>query len=307
MPIVAIVHPRRAKHPAWVELQKILVDQGQELEIHLSEWSGHSRELACQHCPKEGTVIAVGGDGTFHEVVNGWMEQPERGEPNFVLVPMGTGNDFARDQGLRANPMELAAAVLRPEVKTIDLAKLSYLGEEGPATCYSLAAATVGFSAEVVRYFQTLPRFLPGTVQYLFATVVSLFRWSNGRASIWIDDEVHESSRFFNLNVANTRYYGGGMYASPRAVADSGQLETVLMELTRWEVIKASPRNYNGNFEGVNGVTQQSATSIKVESPLALPVQADGEFLGVTPLEITVCPKVMRLALPGLETGWASA
>lgn len=300
MPIVAFVHPRRVKHPAWIELQKILLDNGQELETHVSEWSGHSRELACKNCPQEGTVIAVGGDGTFHEVVNGWMEQLERGQPNFVLVPLGTGNDFARDQGLRADPMDLAAAVLCPEIKLIDLAKVSYLGEEGPASCYSLAAVTVGFSAEVVRYFQTLPRFLPGTAQYLFATVMSLFRWSNGRASIHIDDVTHESSRFFNLNVANSRYYGGGMFASPRAVVDSGQLETVLMELTKWEVVKASPRNYNGNFDGLRGVTQQGAGTIRVESPLSIPVQADGEFLGVTPVEITVCPQVMRLALPGL-------
>lgn len=301
MTMIAIAHPRNRKQPVWVELQKILADNGVELSVYYSEWSGHSSELAEQHCPKEGTVLSVGGDGTFNEVLNGWMNQADRGSPHFVLVPLGTGNDFARDQGLKLDAMELAAAVLRPTLKTVDLAKVSFQTEEGERQRYFLVAATLGFSAEVVRLFQSMPRVLPGTAQYLLAMLVSLWRWHNVSASIETDQGTWESQNLFNFNIANARFYGGGMYASPRAQVDSGRLETVLMELGRFGVLKALPRNYNGKFEDVPGVRQQSATSIRVSSPAPIPVQADGEYLGTTPIEVEIVPQVMNLALPGRQ------
>lgn len=294
--MVAIAHPRNRKQALWVELQKILADNNVELEVHYSEWSGHSRELAKLHCPKEGTVLAVGGDGTFNEVVNGWMEQEDRGEPNFVLVPLGTGNDFARGEGIKGDAMELAAAALRPQVKKVDLAKMTYSTAVGPASRYFLVGATLGFSGEVVRFFQTLPRLLPGSAQYLFSVIVSLFCWRNGTATIETEHGVRESTQFFNMNIANGRHYGGGMVSSPRAKVDSGQLETVLMEMNKLQVVKALPRNYTGKFDNVRGVHQLGAKTVKVSSPRPLPVQADGEYLGTTPLEVNVLPQVMRLA-----------
>lgn len=293
---MAIAHPRNRRQKLWLELQSRL-QQKAELEVHYSEYSGHSRELARDHAPAEGVVLSVGGDGTFNEILNGWMDQPERGQPNFVLVPLGTGNDFARDRGIEKDPSKLEKAVFEPTVTPTDLGSLCFRSAEGGRRCrYFVVGATIGFSAEVTRYFQTLPRVFPGTVQYLFSLLVSLIRWRNTQAQILSDSIDLESLDFFNLNLANSRYYGGGMYSSPLARPDDGRLEMVLMELGKFDVIKALPQNYNGKFHEVQGLLQHPIRRLSLESPRDLPVQADGEYLGTTPIEVEVVPQAFRLA-----------
>ena len=297
MPIIAIAHPRIRKHPVWVELQELLAPRV-DLEVHYSEWHGHSSELARGLAPKEGVVIAVGGDGTFNEVLNGWMEQEQRGRPNFVLVPLGTGNDFARDQGLPSDPSSLAEMILQPAVKTFDLGRLTCWSHGETCRRYFALGATVGFSAEVTRFFQTLPRVLPGTAQYFFSLLVSLFRWRNAAAEITLDREIHKIESLFNLNVANTKFYGGGMYSSPRAVVDSGHLEAVIMPFSKLDVVRILPKTYSGDLDAVPGLLQQSVANLKIETEFPLPVQADGEYLGTTPVQVEVIPRALRLAMP---------
>ena len=89
------------------------------------------------------------------------------------------------------------------------------------------------------------------------------------------------------------------MYASPRACPQSGTLETVVMELNRWGVLKALPRNYNGKFDGVEGVRQLTVEeNLHVLDP-GIPVQADGEFLGQTPVEASVVKAAFSIVVTG--------
>ena len=293
--MLCIVHARQRSNPTWNQLQSILLSQGLDLDIHHSDWPGHSLELAREHCPGEGIVLSVGGDGTFNEVINGWQQQARPGRPSFAILSLGTGNDFARDQGITLNAQELAQALLSPTFRDIDLGRITYQTETTPQTRAFVVGATIGFSAEVTRYFQTLPRLLPGTTQYLFSLLVSLVRWKNAQATLRFGEQSLQTNKFFNLNLANTRYYGGGMYSSPKAKADSGQLEAVLMELSKLEVLKALPQNYSGEFEKVRGVSQHPIARLKLESSRPLPIQADGEFLGTTPAQIEVLPKHLSL------------
>lgn len=298
--MIAIAHPRNRRHPLWCEVEQQLTQRG-ELQTLYSEWSGHSAELARTHCPQSGVVLVVGGDGTFNEVVNGWMQQENRGRPSFLLVPLGTGNDFARDQSLSRDAHTIISSALQPAIKEIDLGWLSYQGQGEIGERYFLNAATIGFSAEVTRFFQTLPRVLPGTAQYLFSLLVSLVRWRNRSTTLSLDGEETLAKNLFNLNLANSKYYGGGMYASPRACVESGRLETVLMELNKLGVVRALPRNYNGKFDGVEGVRQWSLEgSISVDEA-SIPVQADGEYLGTTPVEAKILPKELSLVLTGSQ------
>lgn len=296
MSILAVVHGRLENHPRWRELESRLKSRGQ-LTVHYSQFAGHSRELAREHLPHQGTVLSVGGDGTWNEVLNGWMERPDRGQPTFVLMPLGTGNDFARDREIPADLERVEKACFEPTVQPIDLGKLTFQHGAERSSRYFVVGATVGFSAEVTRFFQTLPRLFPGTVQYLFSLLISLMRWKNARATVESDSVDLSSTDFFNLNLANTRFYGGGMYSSPLARPDDGQLEFVLMELNKLQVIKALPQNYNGRFDEVAGVLQVSVKNLRLEAPLPLQVQADGEYLGTTPIEVEVIPGAFNLGL----------
>ena len=298
MSVLTIVHPSKRLHPLWLDVKKRL-EQWTRIDEHCSQWAGHSTELARELSPQEGVVVVVGGDGTFHEVINGWMSRSQRGCPGFLLVPLGTGNDFARDQKLSRDACRIAEAARNPRLKPLDLGHLHYQGSSGEESRYFLNAATLGFSAETTRLAQSLPRFFPGTVQYLFSLLVSLIRWENRSARLTVDHESFVLPNLFNLNIANTRFYGGGMYASPRACPQSGTLETVVMELNRWGVLKALPRNYNGKFDGVEGVRQLSVREKLCLLDPGIPVQADGEFLGETPVEASVVKDAFSIVMTG--------
>lgn len=294
--VLAFVHPRAENRPGWLALQQSLAEHGVEVVSHLSRWAGHTRELAREHLPPEGIALAVGGDGTFHELVNGWLDQEAPGRPRFLPIPHGTGNDFIRSVW-PGREEQLVKAIVDPRERDFDLGKITYQTPQGRRTRYFLVGATVGFSASVTEFMSKLPRILPGTPLYLFSLVVSLLTWVNRRARFSVDSDEIESHRFFNLNVANVRHYGGGMVSAPAAVADDGQLDPVLMELTKLGVIRAMPENYRGRFERVSGVRQFRCSRLALQSPFRLPVQADGEFLGSTPIEVEILPG----ALPGLE------
>ena len=298
MSVLAIVHPSKHLHPLWLDVKKRL-EQWTRIDEHCSQWAGHSTELARELSPQEGVVVVVGGDGTFHEVINGWMSRSQRGRPGFLLVPLGTGNDFARDQKLSRDACRIAEAARNPRLKSLDLGHLQYQGSSGEESRYFLNAATLGFSAETTRFAQTLPRFFPGTVQYLFSLLVSLMRWENRSARLDVDQQSFVMPNLFNLNIANTRFYGGGMVASPRAHPQSGTLEAVVMELNRWGVLKALPRNYNGKFDGVEGVRQVTVRDRLRVPDQGIPVQADGEFLGETPVKASVVRNAFSILVTG--------
>lgn len=296
--VLAVVHPRGARARLWRDVQRELEARGVELDARPSERPGHAREIAARGAAGAAAVVAVGGDGTVFEVVNGLMDAfpPDSGRrpPPLAIVPVGTGNDFVRALGGPRDAASLASALAQPRPQPVDLGRLALQGRN----VYFTASATMGFSGDVTRRAAAMPRAIPGTAVYLLSLFLSLLTWRSGKGRLTVDGQSSQVWPFFNLNVANTRYYGGGMINSPHAEPGDGLLDLVLMELTKPQVLRAMPENYRGRFERVRGVRLARFRSLQVDADRPLVVQADGEIVGTTPVEIQVMPGALDLLLP---------
>lgn len=287
-----VAHPLAAASRGWRRVCEVLEQAGGEIDLQVSQHAGHSRELARRLAPAEGeTVVAVGGDGTFNEVIDGLMSA---GHPvRLGFVSLGTGNDFFRALEIPTDPDSMARRLLEPSPRQLDLGMLEAEGMERPRP-FACNVST-GFSAAVTKMVASMPRGLPGTGIYLLSLLLSLASWRSRSGTMRVDGEERPVERLFNLNVANTKYYGGGMYAAPGADPADGLLNVVLMQLTLLGVVKSMPENYRGRFERVPGVWQGSCRTLEIESPVPLVVQADGDVLGTTPARVEVLPGALTL------------
>lgn len=287
-----VAHPLAAASRGWKRVREVLEQGGGAVDLQVSQFAGHSRELARTLAPAENeVVVAAGGDGTFNEVIDGLMSG---GHPvRLGFVSLGTGNDFFRALGVSTDPDAMARRLLEPTAQALDLGMLEAAGMERPRP-FACNVST-GFSAAVTRRVASMPRGLPGTGIYLLSLVLSLASWRSRPGTVRVDGQERRVERLFNLNVANTRYYGGGMYAAPNADPADGLLDLVLMELTLLGVLKAMPENYRGRFDRVQGVWQSPCREVEIESPVPLVIQADGDVLGTTPARIQVLPGALTL------------
>lgn len=292
--VTAVAHPRSEQSRIWLDTLEELERHGFIFKTEVSRFAGHSRELARELAPQSDLMLALGGDGTLHEVINGLFDQ-EGPRPTLAFVPLGTGNDLCRALEVRQERGRLVRTMVEGRRVKLDL---GFVRCEG-GSAYFAGNSSAGFAAAVARRTDELiaKSRLRG-LSYSLALGLTLARYHSPRGRFVIDGEAHEAPILFNLNLCNTRYYGGGMVAAPRAQPFDGVLEMVSMELSRLQVLRALPRNYSGNFEGLAGVTQRSFRKLSLETDPPVLVHADGQILGKTPLEVEVVPSVLEVLLP---------
>ncbi|MEW6282604.1 MAG: YegS/Rv2252/BmrU family lipid kinase [Candidatus Eremiobacterota bacterium] len=297
-----MAHPRAEKSRVWLSVLEEIQQKGCVVKTEISRYAGHSRELAASLASQASLMVVLGGDGTIHEVVNGLFDaQGDGPKPTLACVPLGTGNDHCRGLGIRLERELLVDMLLGDRRRPMDLARVTCTGfDRRPVSVYSGCGVSAGFAAEVARRTDLLAAKsnLKG-ISYSVALLMCLTGYRNLRGMVEVDGEQRGLTHLFNLNVCNIRYYGGGMVAAPRADPFDGRLDVVSMELNRLEVLANLPRNYNGNFDGVAGVRQETCTRVHLTT-FSRPglVQADGQVVGFTPLAVEVVPGALEVLLP---------
>lgn len=234
----------------------------------LTEGPGHATELA-QRAPEGARVVAVGGDGTVHEVLRGIAGT----EKVLGVVPIGSGNDFARMLGLRGLPWPeaLEHALLAPE-EAVDLCRVN--GEPFGASL------GVGFDALVAKKALSAPPFLRGMPRYLYAlfAVLKDLRLPEGR--VLVDGEEVHRGRMLLLAAMNGPMYGGGIPIAPMADPRDGRLSVVLAgEFSRMGVVLILPRLLLGRHLSHPRVRAYAGQEVAVEFSRPVPAHADGELL----------------------------
>jgi YegS/Rv2252/BmrU family lipid kinase len=234
----------------------------------LTEGPGHATEIA-QGAPEGARVVAVGGDGTVHEVLKGLAGTGKV----LGVVPIGSGNDFARMLGLKGLPWReaLEHALFAPE-EAIDLGLVN-----GEAFGASLG---IGFDALVAKKALSAPPFLRGMPRYLYAlfAVLKDLRLPEGR--VLLDGEEVHRGRLLLLAAMNGPMYGGGIPIAPMADPRDGLLSLVLArELSRLGVVLILPRLLLGRHLGHPQILAYSGREVEVEFPHPVPAHADGELL----------------------------
>jgi len=227
-------------------------------------------------------IVAVGGDGTVSEVVNGIAEsQVELG-----IIPSGSGNDFIKALNIPENPIDALTVIKNGCIKEVDLGKY----DKG----YFINVAGAGFDAETLNTNQNLKLF-KGSLAYVASVILTLMKYAPRKAKIVIDGKTYYRKLWLAV-VANGQYIGGGMKISPDATIDDGVFDVCLVnEISRFEIIRFLPRVFNGShkqhkaFEVIKG----KKVEIKFDTPTM--VQTDGEIIGYCPITFSIIPKAIKV------------
>jgi YegS/Rv2252/BmrU family lipid kinase len=236
-------------------------------------------------------LVAVGGDGTVHEILNGVLGPPVAHRPALAVIPGGTGNDFARGVGIPKDMITAARLLLDGgQRRLVDVGRVNdrYYG----------TISGVGFDAEVAAEVNRWPKWVAGTVVYTAGILKKLITYRCAPSRITIDGEVLELPMFL-VAAANTPWYAGGMFMAPHARPDDGLLEIIIArDLTRVETLGVLPKVFSGDHLKHPKVSHRAGREIRVESDVPLAVHADGETVGRVPAVFRAVPQALEVIVP---------
>lgn len=290
----------------WPEAAAELAAGGVEYELRLTAAPGDATEQVRRGlgdgCSR---IIAVGGDGTLNEVVNGFFDPrgvPLGNEPSLGLIPSGTGGDFRRCAGIPVSAAAAARAVAGGRVRRVDVGRVDY--DDG-ARRFFINIADCGIGGEVVARVNRSSRKrggAGGSAVFLWESLRTLLSFGGREARIDVDGTVIERS-VRSVVVANGRYFGGGMHIAPGAALDDGRFDVVIVAATgRATALSGLPALYRGRHLSRSEVQVLKGRVVRVESlgePLLFDVE--GEQVGQTPATLTCLPAAIALCVPAVD------
>lgn len=290
MKLLIIFNPNSAHGRSAGKLQRIrakFAELGIETVFKPTAYPGHAKELVAETgLSGFDGVVAAGGDGTIFEVLNGLYAHPKPERIPLGILPIGTGNAFARELGVQPGAWLPAIDILqRGETRLVDTAYV----KTAEYTYHFLNIVTMGFSVEAGLRAQKL-KFL-GETAYTLATLWQVFKLKSYPLVLEVDGQIIKSQNVF-ITISNSRYTGTHFLISPNASIDDGKLDvTILKKLPRLRLLKLFPTIYSGRHVEYGEVSTLTASVIKILSPPGMLLGPDGEFYGHSPAEIGCLPK----------------
>jgi YegS/Rv2252/BmrU family lipid kinase len=242
-------------------------------------------------------VVAVGGDGTVHEVVNGMMKDGRAVAEDAVLgvIAAGSGCDFVKTFGLPGDAVLATAHLGGANTMPIDVGKVTYTQQGGGrAERYFPNIAEVGLGGAVVARAERLPRFL-GPSRYFFSFWLTLPGFKRTRLRVVAGAKKVFEGSAHNVVVANCQYYGGGMKISPRSWPTDGVLDALVFKGPKSDSFTILPKVYRGEHLPHPNIVEFRSRTVHVEAERPLRIEADGEILGWTPATFEVIPHSLTL------------
>lgn len=301
MKTAAIVNPRAASGKAAARWPSLVQRLG-VVEAVFTQRPGHAEDLARELLDQGFTrILAVGGDGTISETVNGFFREgtPINTAAELGLIPMGTGGDFQRTAGI-GNLDEAVRAITRGKTRRIDVARIAFERHGGGrAQRYFVNLASFGMGGEVALRAKNFLSSASGKAAFLYATVDVFFRYRPKTVDLSLDGHAPARYTILNIAIGNGRYHGGGMHVCPRAKLDDGALEvTVIEALGMLALAKDLPVLYSDNVYKHPKAHHARARRITATSSETVSVEIDGEALGTLPIEVEAVPRALRLIVP---------
>ena len=259
----------------------------------------HAIELARQATEKGcDFLVAVGGDGTLNEVVNGMLQAniPANEYPAIGLLPYGSANDFARTARIPHSIEGLMALIQSNATQKIDLGKI--LLQPTQEARYFINIAGVGLSAEVVKNLEQSSSVLGPGFNYYKHIIKGFLNYVKMEVSC-TSSPWQFKGKLLQMVVANGRYFGNGICIAPDARLADGQFQIALFgDLSLWDYLK----NFRNLKKGVNinhpQVSYHEAKRVLIESNGSCGIEADGEYVGLAPAIISILPKAICFLMP---------
>jgi len=307
--MLAIINPeagRRAGLRTWRRLRTKAAAITRDWECVTTRYAGHATALAraAATTRRYDRVVVLGGDGTVSEVASGLADS----ETPLCIIPVGTGNDIARNLAIPRHPIAAARLAASGSPRAIDLGRVETFATSRSVT-YFVNVAGLGFDAEAAWRVKRLPRLVGGTLPYLVGTLQTLWQYAAPRVRVSLDAQVIVLPLFMAA-IGNCAAYAGGMRIVPTARPDDGIFDVCLVHaLPRLEVLRMIPRLYSGGHVSHPAVRLIRCRTLAAEvlsasdrGPDRVFCHADGERVGPLPARFTIRPDALRCVtgrLPG--------
>lgn len=290
MNIHVICNPKSGNGEGKNVLQKTVAyfrDHEIAAAYHETQGPKHAIELAAQ-AVKDGaeTVIAIGGDGTLHEVI-----QSVAGTNTALgILPAGTGNDFVKTIHVPVDTEQAVRLILEGTPKPVDTVRINdrlFLNECG-----------CGFDVMVLDYAEKAKKMVKGILPYLYGVLQTIFHFKDIHVSLSVDDEEPRERDILVLAVGNGRFIGGGIPIAPSAIPDDGLLNVLVVHgMTKPRMLSVLPGLLKGKIESFPETTHQLARKVSLKA-LGIRVNIDGEIITMDHADIEVVPSSLLIYRP---------
>lgn len=328
--ITFVVNPRSAggrTGRAWAARERSILQVFPDAVVHCTTAPKQAIQLAADAQaqaragdPSRGpaVVVAVGGDGTVHEVVNGLMAwgaaeltsgQPwgaaewTAGQPGGAVLgvlPSGTGCDFARGMGIGPSFEQALNQLRLGHRRNIDLGRVHKPGQPKRSEWFN-NVASFGVTGEIVERIQRSRKWFGTKPTYLWAAVCALLRYRNAQVRLSLDGGEAIEARMKAVAIGNANYFGGGMCIAPDARVDSGQLQAAIFgDLGRIEAVRRLGETYAGRRIEHPHISYHDCRSLWAEpvGARSIGVELDGEAWGHLPARFEVVPAALQVIVP---------
>ncbi len=302
--LTVIVNPhagRRRVGEEIPELERTLQARALPYQLLRTRGPGDATRFAREALERGGRyIVAVGGDGTVHEVVNGMFDgdgKPTTADPVLGVVAAGSGCDFVRTFGLPGDVTRSCQHLSGENTYPLDVGKITYTGLNGaPEVRYFPNVAEVGMGAAVAARANRMPSSF-GQSKYFLAFWMTLPRFKTAKLRVQADRKTYEGSGIM-LIVGNCQYYGGGMKISPRSYPGDGVLDVLIFNGPKSDAFTLLPKVYRGEHIPHPRIAEfRVKRTLQVDADRPLPIEADGEVLGFTPATFEVMPQAVLMKL----------
>jgi YegS/Rv2252/BmrU family lipid kinase len=271
------------------ELDRALRDHGVSVRTVETRSLEHAREIAREAAGAGETVVALSGDGMVGAIADTLREIPGA---VLGILPGGRGNDFARVLGLPQDAVAACETVAHGFPRAVDM------GETGGRGFVGIASA--GFDSDANRIANEAPRWLGGLV-YAYGALRALASWRPATFEIELDPpgERHTFTGY-SVGAANSKAYGGGMFAAPDALLDDGMLEIVVCErMSRMRFLGSMlPKVFKGTHVDLPTVHVFRAKEVEISADRPFTMYADGDPIGELPLRVRAVPGAVNVLVP---------
>jgi diacylglycerol kinase (ATP) len=269
-------------------LREALARKGVSAEVFTTERSGDARRVARERGSEFGRIVAMGGDGTINEILNG-LENPLG--TALGVVPLGTSNLLARELRLPGHPERAAAIIAGGKTRPIDVCEA---GDRRFLMC-----GGVGFDAEVLKRLEAARQGPISFASYARPILRAIADYEFPEIRMRIDGDLLTGRMAF---LGNIRNYAAFFSVTPDAVFDDGLLDVcVIRSANKRDFLRWFVSAFLGQMGRYNDVTVRRGRHIEIESDRPLPYQVDGDYVGETPVAIRVRQRAARVLVNGKE------
>ncbi|WP_331254670.1 diacylglycerol kinase family protein [Sutcliffiella horikoshii] len=276
----------------WNKIEKMLVEREIAYCVYFTQKPKHATLLVRELIRKEEVkvIVAVGGDGTVHEVINGLIGS----DVPFGIIPAGSGNDFSKGLGISSKYEKALERILNGRPKHIDIGCVN--------STYFVTVAGIGFDGEVAHvantsiYKKVFNYFRLGHITYLMSAIKVLTQYRPMDISIRIDKDLHTFKKVWLIAVANLPFYGGGLIICPKAKNNDGVFDICIVQgISKLEFLRLFPSVFKGKHIDSPLIKTYRGKELEIHSTMPLKIHGDGEQIGKCPAHIKIIPFALNV------------